>query len=225
MHRLGMSHRLTASLARMATGVIWSDLDEGWQVAFEEAWDAFRTGNIAVGAVACDARGNVVYRARNRVADREAPAGQVFGASLAHAETNVLAQVPFRSIDGLVLTTTLQPCLQCSAAIRQCRSIEAVRIAGSDRLWDGCDDLASISPWIARRGVITSEGPRRDGIGVFGTLISRFGLGLIPVVERRCAKTARVHGLESSGWCERAVNETVTWAIRDLWSELQSFTS
>lgn len=215
----------------MATGVIWSDLDEGWQVAFEEAWDAFRTGNIAVGAVACDARGNVVYRARNRVADREAPAGQVFGASLAHAETNVLAQVPFRSIDGLVLTTTLQPCLQCSAAIRQRRSIEAVRIAGSDRLWDGCDDLTSISPWIARRGVIASEGPRRDGIGVFGTLISRFGLGLIPVVEEALRENGEgplvdlAHGLESSGWCERAVNETVTWAIRDLWSELQSFTS
>ena len=214
----------------MATEFSWTDLDEGWRVALEEAWDAFRTGNIAVGAVACDARGKVRYRARNRVADREAPVGQVFGASLAHAETNVLAQVPFRSIDGLVLTTTLQPCLQCSAAIRQCRSIEAVRIAGSDSLWDGCDDFTSISPWIARRGVIPTEGPRRDEIGVFATLISRFGLGLVPVVEEALRQNGEgplldlADGLESSGWCDRAVNEAVTWAIRDLWSELRSFT-
>ena len=106
-----------------------------------------------------------------------------------------------------------------------------MRIAGSDRLWYGCDDLTSISPWIARWGVIASEGPRRDGIGVFGTLISRFGLGLIPVVEEALRENGEgplldlAHGLESIGWCERAVNETVTWAIRDLWSELQSFTS
>jgi len=90
--------------------------------------------------------------------------------------------------------------------------------------------FTSISPWIARRGVIPTEGPRRDEIGVFATLISRFGLGLVPVVEEALRQNGEgplldlSDGLESSGWCERAVNEAVTWAIRDLWSELRSFT-
>jgi hypothetical protein len=31
---------------------LWSGLDNAWQEAFRQAWEAFRTGNIAVGACA-----------------------------------------------------------------------------------------------------------------------------------------------------------------------------
>ena len=56
--------------------------------------------------------GEMICSARNRVNDGEGPHGEIFGSALAHAEMNVLARLPFRSRRDLVLTTTLQPCLQ-----------------------------------------------------------------------------------------------------------------
>src|SRR5215472_9040778 len=55
--------------------------------------------------------GQIVYSARNRVNDGKGPPGEIFGSALAHAETNVLARLPFRHPKDLILTTTLQPCL------------------------------------------------------------------------------------------------------------------
>ena len=60
---------------------------------------------------------------------------EIFGSALAHAEANVLARLPFRRRRDLVLTTTLQPCLQCAGAIRL-GPIATVRFAGPDRYWD-----------------------------------------------------------------------------------------
>ena len=208
----------------------WNDLDDAWRAAFEEAWEAFSTGNIGVGAAVNDADGTVRCRGRNRVLDAEGPPGQVAGSGLAHAEINVLAQLPFRSPRVLVLTTTLQPCLQCAAAIRQA-PIGSVRVGGADAIWDGCADFSSLSPWVARRPPVPTTGPRRDELGVFATVLSRFGPGLFDDYE--AALRARGEGdlvdfvvdLESTGWCERARTRTVDWAIADLWSDLGAFTS
>jgi tRNA(Arg) A34 adenosine deaminase TadA len=117
-----------------AAARIWAGLDKPWQQAFRQAWEALRTGNIAVGACAATPAGEIVCSARNRVNDGEGPPGEIFGSALAHAETNVLARLPFRSSRDLVLTTTLQPCLQCAAAIRL-GPVATVRFAGPDRYW------------------------------------------------------------------------------------------
>jgi hypothetical protein len=72
--------------------------------------------------------------------------------------------------------------------------------------------------------------PRLDELGVFATLISRFGPGLVPDYEAALrergdgALVDLVHELESSGWCERARDQPVDWAIADLWPELGGFT-
>ena len=129
----------------------WASLDHAWQEAFRQAWEALRGGNIAVGAVITAPDGTVVSASRNRVSDADGPAGQVFGSTIAHAEINALAHVPFRKHERiLTLTTTLEPCLQCAAAIRMA-PVASVRIAGADRLWDGCGDFTSLNPWVARR--------------------------------------------------------------------------
>ena len=65
--------------------------------------------------------------------DDHGPPGEIFGSALAHAETNVLARLPFHSRQDLVLTTTLEPCLQCAAAIRL-GPIAVVRFAGAGSL-------------------------------------------------------------------------------------------
>lgn len=204
---------------------IWAGLDKPWQEAFCQAWEALRTGNIAVGACASTPGGEIVYSARNRVNDGDGPPGEIFGSALAHAETNVLARLPFRGRKDLVLTTTLQPCLQCAGAIRL-GPIAVVRFAGPDRYWDGCHDFGRLSAREANRPQPARIGPRRDELGTFATLISRFGhlppgyekglraLGEGPMVDL-------VHELEDADEVERLAAMDVTEGLGYLWPRLQ----
>jgi tRNA(Arg) A34 adenosine deaminase TadA len=162
--------------ANVTAARLWAELDEAWREAFRQAWEAVRGGNIGVGACASTPEGEIIHASRNRVNDQDGPHGEIFGSSLAHAEMNVLARLEFRRYRKLVLTTTLQPCLQCSGAIRLAR-IGTVRFAGHDMYWDGYHDFAKLAEREARRGKLTRIGPRDDELGVFGLLISRFRLG------------------------------------------------
>ena len=132
-------------------------LDEPWREAFRQAWDALQSGTIAVGACASTADGSIVRSGRNRVFDSDGPHGEIFGSSLAHAEMNVLAKLEFLRHSNLVLTTTLEPCLQCAAAIRL-GPIATVRFAGRDAYWDGCHDFGKLSRE-------RPDGPRPSGSG------------------------------------------------------------
>ena len=114
-----------------------------------------RSGNIGVGACASTLAGEIIHGARNRVNDQDGPYGEIFGLSLAHAEMNVLARLEFRRYRDLVLTTTLQPCLQCAGAIRLAR-IGTVPVAGHDVYRDAYHDFAKLAEREARR-----PGPQR----------------------------------------------------------------
>jgi tRNA(Arg) A34 adenosine deaminase TadA len=206
---------------------LWSGLDDAWQEAFRQAWEALRTDNIAVGACATLPDGTLVHAARNRVADSDGPAGEVFGSSLAHAEVNVLARLGYRQPRQLILTSTLEPCIQCSAAIRLA-PVAVVRFAGADPLWDGCHDFSPMSPREAARPKMRIEGPRADEVGLFGTLISRFGPGL----SARTASHLRAAGeastidlvqrLEDSGEVPRLAAMEVREAFEYLWPQLRA---
>jgi tRNA(Arg) A34 adenosine deaminase TadA len=208
---------------------LWAALDKPWQEAFRQAWAALRSGNIAVGACACTPDGEIVRSARNRVNDAEGPPGEIFGSALAHAETNVLARLPFRRYQDLVLTTTLQPCLQCAGAIRLA-PISTVRFAGPDRYWDGCHDFGKLSAREARRTQPARIGPRRDELGTFATLISRFGPTLTPSFEQALRTlgegpmTDLVHELEDGGEAERLAAMEVDEALGYLWPRLEELT-
>jgi tRNA(adenine34) deaminase len=156
---------------------LWAGLDEPWQVAFGQAWEALRRGSIAVGACASSPDGQVVAASRNRVSEADGPPGEVFGSSLAHAETNVLARLPFRHRRELVLTTTLEPCLQCAAAIRL-GPVAVVRFAGADRYWAGCHEFGRLSAREAARRQPERIGPRRDELGMFAAVMSLLGPAL-----------------------------------------------
>ena len=78
--------------------------------------------------------------------------------SLAHAETNVLARLKYRQYSNLVLTTTLEPCLQCAAAIRL-GPIGTVRFAGADIYWEGSHDFGKLSQREATRAQPIRIGP------------------------------------------------------------------
>jgi len=203
----------------------WTDLDEPWREAFRQGWEALRTGNIPVGAVASSQDGTIVHAARNRVLDKDGPAGEIFGSALAHAEMNVLARLPFRSQRNLVLSTTLQPCLQCAAAIRL-GPIATVRFAGADRYWDGCHDFAMLSPREAKRAQPAREGPRGDELGVFGALMSRMGVGLWPRYEEALRELGEgpsvdlARRLAEDGELERLAAMEVNEGLTYLWPRL-----
>jgi tRNA(Arg) A34 adenosine deaminase TadA len=205
---------------------LWAGLDKPWQEAFGQAWEALRSGNIAVGACAATPDGEIVRSARNRVFDGDGPPGEIFGSALAHAETNVLARLPFRSRPDLVLTTTLEPCLQCAAAIRL-GPVGTVRFAGPDRYWDGCADFGKLSTREARRSQPARIGPRCDELGTFATLISRFGPTLTPGFEKALRTLGEgpmvdlVYELEADGVTERLAAMEVHEALGYLWPRLQ----
>lgn len=219
---------MTGELAAAAEE-IWSALDDPWQEAFRQGWEAFRTGNIPIGACAATPDGVIVHAARNRVADSDGPRGEVFGSTLAHAEANVLARIPYRQTDRLVLTTTLEPCIQCSAVIRL-GPVGTVRYAGADPLWDGCHDFSPLSPReAARPGKVIMAGPRDDDIGVFGTLISRLGPGLVRGPAAEWLRAAGQGGildlaveLQESGEARRLAALDVREAFGYLRPRLQS---
>jgi tRNA(Arg) A34 adenosine deaminase TadA len=205
---------------------LWAGLDEPWREAFRQAWEALRSGNIAVGACASTPDGQIIYCARNRVNDGEGPAGEIFGSALAHAETNVLARLSFRRYRDLVLTTTLQPCLQCAGAIRL-GPIGTVRFAGADRYWDGCHEFGRLSAREAHKGQPARIGPRRDELGIFATLISRFGPTLTPTFEQALRTLGEgpmidlVHELDDGGDVQRLVTMEVHEGLGYLWPRIR----
>ena len=206
---------------------LWASLDQPWQEAFRQAWEALRSGSIAVGACASTADGEIIRSARNRVNDDQGPPGEIFGSALAHAETNVLARLPFHSHRDLVLTTTLEPCLQCAAAIRF-GPIATVRFAGPDRYWDGCHDFGKLSAREARRVQPARTGPRGDELGTFAALIARIGPGLTPRYEEALRALGDgpiadlAHELEEGGEVARLTAMDVGQALGYLWPRLPS---
>jgi tRNA(Arg) A34 adenosine deaminase TadA len=209
-----------------AAAQLWADLDEPWREAFRQAWDAFRTGNVAVGACASTADGEIVHAARNRIHDDDAPPGEVFGSVLAHAEVNVLARLPSGSPRNLVLTTTLEPCLQCAGAIRL-GPIRTVRFAGQDSYWAGCHEFGKLSPREAQRIQPARTGPRYDELGTFAILIARFGQQLTPGFEQAVRAAGEgpvfdlVGELKNSREADRLAAMEVEEAVRYLWPRLQ----
>jgi tRNA(adenine34) deaminase len=211
---------------RADPAMLWAGLDEPWRVAFGQAWEALRRGSIAVGACASAPGGQIVAAARNRVSESDGPPGEVFGSSLAHAETNVLARLPFRHPRELVLTTTLQPCLQCAAAIRL-GPVAVVRFAGADRYWEGCHDFGRLSAREAARTQPERIGPRRDELGVFASVISLLGPALTPRYEkalRGLGETPAVdlaRELRAGGGVGRLAAMDVADAFAYLWPQLR----
>ena len=229
-----MSFPFDLSEASIGAGRLWDGLDEAWREAFRQGWEAVRNGNIGVGACASTLDGEIIHAARNRVNDQDGPHGEIFGSSLAHAEMNVLARLEFRRYRNLVLTTTLQPCLQCAGAIRLAR-IGTVRIAGHDTYWDGYHDFAKLAGREARRPrPATRIGPRSDELGVFGLLISRFRLGNPRLVEGFDG-TLRALGegpvldlayeLEDGGELENLLPMDVSQALAAVWPRLQALSA
>jgi len=121
-----------------------------WRAALQEGWAAFCAGNPPVGAVITGPDGTVVAVGRNRREDRDGPAGQLAGTSLAHAEVNVFAQLSPGSYGDYILWATLEPCPLCSAAAMS-TGCGQVRFLAADPMWEGAGRLPELSQSVAGR--------------------------------------------------------------------------
>jgi tRNA(Arg) A34 adenosine deaminase TadA len=147
----------------------WLSLEEPWRIAVTLAWEAHVAGNVGVGALLTDPHGKVVAAGRNRVVDEDAPPGRLRSTFIAHAELDVLAQLPPGDYHRHTLWTTLEPCPLCSMAIVM-NNVGNVAFAASDPLWDEISRLTELNDFIARRWP-TRRGPLGSPVSVFCELL------------------------------------------------------
>ena len=124
----------------------WDALEAPWHSAIEMAWQSYRHGGIAVGALLTDAAGAVLGAGRNQRFTGRARA------LLAHAEIEALAALPpdkDRARDS-VMYTTLSPCPMCLGAIVVAR-IGHVHVGAIDPTWLGIEGLPDLNDEVRRR--------------------------------------------------------------------------
>lgn len=121
------------------------------------AWEAYCAGSFPIGALVCDADGVVVAEGRNRIGETDAPPGRLRHTALAHAEMDVLAQLPIGEYADHVLYSSLEPCLLCRAAITMTH-IGTVHHLAADVICDGLDGIRGLTAHTVRR-YPTMHGP------------------------------------------------------------------
>ncbi|MEA4909798.1 MAG: nucleoside deaminase [Chloroflexi bacterium] len=138
----------------------WSDLPFPWQAAVEQAWTAYRTGSVPVGAVVVDAEGVILGRGRNGM---EEPPGEsrLYRHHLAHAELNALLAVarPASELHACSLYSTLEPCPLCMGAVYM-SGVRSLYYAASDP-HAGSVNLLGATPYLSLKPVAAwGPGPR-----------------------------------------------------------------
>lgn len=139
-------------------GLKWSDLQQPWQVCFDEAWAAFCSGSLPIGAAIVNSTGTILARGRNHIFDDDAAPGQVSLNQLAHAELNTLVQINRRShnLHTCSIYTTIEPCPLCMGAIYM-SGVRTVYFGARDA-YAGSTNLLGTTPYLSRKN-ITIHGP------------------------------------------------------------------
>lgn len=123
------------------------------RLALEEARQAFRRGEVPVGAVAVDADGRVIAQAHNLVETENDPT--------AHAEILCLRQAAMRErkawrLLGVTLYVTLEPCVMCAGAILQAR-IDRIVYGANNSLLGGDGSWLQVLPRCSCDGTEAGE--------------------------------------------------------------------
>lgn len=135
-------------------------MEEVWQRVLEGAWNAYCAGTLPIGATVVDETGAVVANGRNRRHEATAPARQLAGSRIAHAEINALAALP---TDGdyraYSLYSNVEPCSMCMGAALQ-TGVRAVHFAWPDA-YAGAADMTVANIQVQRRPLaVDGPGPR-----------------------------------------------------------------
>lgn len=186
--------------ARMGAASTFEELHVGMQAALEQAWASIGAGSLGIGAAACDDDDRILATGRNRINETDPGDDVLAGTSVAHAEMNVLAKLPFRQHDSVALHTTLQPCVQCLGAIRL-SSVSSVQVLAPDPIFRGVERMRDLNTFVARRWPVIEQRPI-DEWAAFGLLYPTHHMlshptltdtwtGVLPVVTELVRRIAR----------------------------------
>jgi tRNA(Arg) A34 adenosine deaminase TadA len=214
----GIEARDDSGMTRQETArEAWDALERPWRVAIELAWQSYRDGGIAVGAVLTDSASVIISDGRN-----QRFAGQARGL-LAHAEIGALAALPpgkDRASDS-VLYTTLSPCPMCLGAIVVAR-IARVHVGAIDPTWQGIEKLCELSEEVQRRWP-SFEGPLTGPIGAWLAIAPCLNTGgaLLRAMERAAPHNVTVaRAINLRYQDSAALPETAAQALEDAWDLL-----
>ena len=140
------------------TNIIHND-QEGMREALKEAQKAFDIGEIPIGAIICDDKGNIISRGHNL---RET----TFDAT-AHAEIVAIKKACQKlknwRLSDLTLYVTIEPCPMCAGALFMSR-IKRLVYGATDWRAGGCESVFNIvnNPYLnhqieTRAGVLEDE--------------------------------------------------------------------
>lgn len=154
-----LQHGYTLAVARLTDN--WNALGEPWQLAFDQAWQAFVDDCCPVGAVVLDDHGAVVALAHNRVRSDSTPPRELADTRIAHADVNAYAQIPTitQHVPAAVYTT-IEPCLLCLGAslamqVREIHFAASESFGGATSVRPLLTNLTDLFPSID--GPLTSE--------------------------------------------------------------------
>lgn len=131
----------------------WSDLSMPWRAVFSEAWAAYASDRVPIGAVVVSPEGEILSRGRNRIGERGPIPGQITGGPLAHAEINALLQLGYEQVDPHICTlySLIEPCPLCMGAIYM-SGVRRFTYACRDP-YAGSANILGTTPYLARKAV------------------------------------------------------------------------
>ncbi len=139
---------------------MWKTLSHPWRVCVEQAWEAYCSGSVPIGAVITNETGEILSVGRNRIFDQASEGEkQVCGVPLAHAELNALLDLDYGEVDPHLCTlySIVEPCPLCIGAICMA-GIKNVHYAARDT-WAGSTNLLEATPYLRQKS-IKAVGPQ-----------------------------------------------------------------
>ncbi len=134
---------------------MWKDISVQWQTVLEEAWTAFTSGSIPIGAAVFSKDGELLVKDHNR---KNEPG--TLNHRTAHAELNVIQHIDCRyglNIRETELYTSMEPCPMCMGAIVM-SNIKHLHCGSHDR-WCGALHLLDTDPYMRSQPISVSDIP------------------------------------------------------------------
>ncbi|WP_425446964.1 nucleoside deaminase [Dethiothermospora halolimnae] len=137
---------------------MWNKMSEPWKVCFEEAWEAYCSGSIPIGAVIVSKNGEIISKGRNMIYEDIKEPRRLSKSRLAHAEMNAIYNCE-EEVKNTIIYSTMEPCVMCFGAIVM-NSIKEVNYAARDGVAGGVNLKNS---FIEKRGIkINKHNPQLE---------------------------------------------------------------
>jgi len=143
---------------------MWNDIEKGFQIAFETAWNAYKSGSTPIGACILNENGDLVAVGQNQI--HAQGDGLLSFHQLAHAEANAIFKISEEyepnqhpNIRKYTLYAIMEPCPFCFGAIVM-GSIRHLKFAARDGIAGATALNESIDYIKSKR--ISVEGPFED---------------------------------------------------------------